>query len=278
MLTGRYTSTSGRPTNETDFRAQKQPRFQPDNIESNLKLVEAIKEIAARRRCVAAQAALAWVLGQGDHIVAIPYAKQLFNKVSFMKIEALIGFLKEVEKFKACERTCQTTSHGRAESDAEHSWHLAVFLLLLEKEFGEIDFTKTLKMALIHDLPEIYAGDTNPYRGDTGDKEVKEKEAARQLFGSLPEEVSQTLAALFDEYLAQETDEAKFVKAADKLMPLIQNLCTNESHSSYRKLNVRYEEVVAYMDQFFSDGILHRFYQRLLSEAHQKGVFSSPGH
>jgi aryl-alcohol dehydrogenase-like predicted oxidoreductase len=49
-----------------------QPRFQPGNIESNLKLVEAIKEIAARKRCVAAQVALAWVLDQGEHIVAIP--------------------------------------------------------------------------------------------------------------------------------------------------------------------------------------------------------------
>ncbi len=72
MLTGRYASTSDRPTSATDFRAEMQPRFQPGNIESNLKLVEGIKEIAARRGCVAAQVALAWVLGQGDHIVAIP--------------------------------------------------------------------------------------------------------------------------------------------------------------------------------------------------------------
>jgi aryl-alcohol dehydrogenase-like predicted oxidoreductase len=79
MLTGRYTSTSDRPTSETDFRAQMQPRFQPGNIESNLKLVEAIKEIAARRRCVAAQVALAWVLGQGNHIVAIPGTTKIAN-------------------------------------------------------------------------------------------------------------------------------------------------------------------------------------------------------
>jgi aryl-alcohol dehydrogenase-like predicted oxidoreductase len=79
MLTGRYTSTNDRPTSETDFRAQMQPRFQPGNIESNLKLVEAIKEIAARRRCVAAQVALAWVLGQGNHIVAIPGTTKIAN-------------------------------------------------------------------------------------------------------------------------------------------------------------------------------------------------------
>ena len=82
MLTGRYGSASERPTAETDFRAQMQPRFQPGNIEANLKLVEAIKEIAARKGCVAAQVALAWVLGRGDHVVAIPGTTKLANLAS----------------------------------------------------------------------------------------------------------------------------------------------------------------------------------------------------
>ena len=79
MLTGRYASTSDRPTGETDFRAEMQPRFQPGNFESNLELVEGIKEIADRRGCVAAQVALAWVLSQGDHIVAIFGTTKLVN-------------------------------------------------------------------------------------------------------------------------------------------------------------------------------------------------------
>jgi aryl-alcohol dehydrogenase-like predicted oxidoreductase len=82
MLTGRYSAPGERPTGETDFRAQMQPRFQPGNIESNLKLVEAIKEIAARKGCVAAQVALAWVLGRGDHVVAIPGTTKLANLAS----------------------------------------------------------------------------------------------------------------------------------------------------------------------------------------------------
>jgi aryl-alcohol dehydrogenase-like predicted oxidoreductase len=79
ILTGRYNSANDRPTGETDYRALMQPRFQPGNIESNLKLVEAIKEIAAQQQCVAAQVALAWVLGQGDHVVAIPGTTRLAN-------------------------------------------------------------------------------------------------------------------------------------------------------------------------------------------------------
>ncbi len=79
MLTGRYASAGDRPTSETDFRAQMQPRFQPENFESNLKLVEVIKEIAAQMECAPAQVALAWVLAQGDHVVAIPGTTRLAN-------------------------------------------------------------------------------------------------------------------------------------------------------------------------------------------------------
>jgi aryl-alcohol dehydrogenase-like predicted oxidoreductase len=77
MLTGRYASKSDRPTGETDFRARMQPRFEPGNFESNLELVEAIQEIAAQRGWAAAQVALAWVLEQGDHVVAIPGTTRL---------------------------------------------------------------------------------------------------------------------------------------------------------------------------------------------------------
>jgi aryl-alcohol dehydrogenase-like predicted oxidoreductase len=79
MLTGRFASPSDRPTDEHDFRAQMQPRFQPGNIESNLKLVEVIKGIAAQKGCLAAQVSLAWVLDKGDHVVAIPGTTKLAN-------------------------------------------------------------------------------------------------------------------------------------------------------------------------------------------------------
>lgn len=190
-----------------------------------------------------------------------------------MDIQSIIDFLKEIEKFKTCERECHTTRTGRAESDAEHSWHLAIFLILLEREFENVDFSKLLKLALIHDLPEIYAGDANPYRGDTTNKEAHEKKAAKKLFSILPEQLAKQLESLFDEYIKQESLESQIVKSADKLMPLIQNLCTNDQHSSYRKLKVEYTEVVAYMEKYFSGGVLENFYGRLLSESQKNGVF-----
>jgi aryl-alcohol dehydrogenase-like predicted oxidoreductase len=79
ILTGRYASADDRPMSDADFRTGMQPRFQPGNIESNLKLVEKIKEIAARKKSLTAQVALAWVLAQGNHIVTIPCTTKIAN-------------------------------------------------------------------------------------------------------------------------------------------------------------------------------------------------------
>ena len=191
-----------------------------------------------------------------------------------MNNKAVVDFLKEIEKFKTCERTCRTTDTTRAESDAEHSWHLATFLLLLEDELPEADFPKVLKLALIHDLPEIYAGDTNPYRSDLTNKEANEKAAADKLFNMLPSTPKLKFKQLFEEYLNQTTIEARLVKSADKLMPLIQNLCTNNEYSSYRKLEVDYQEAKEYLDKYFqTGGVLKQMYENLLQEAKAKGVF-----
>lgn len=79
MLTGRFASTGDLHGGGNDYRAQMQPRFRSGNLESNLKLVEAIKEIAARKGCVPAHVALAWVLDRGEHIVAIPGTTKIAN-------------------------------------------------------------------------------------------------------------------------------------------------------------------------------------------------------
>ncbi len=79
MLTGRYASSGDRPSDDSDFRAHMQPRFSAENFESNLALVEVIRQIAAQMQCAPAQVALAWVLGQGDHVVAIPGTTRLAN-------------------------------------------------------------------------------------------------------------------------------------------------------------------------------------------------------
>jgi hypothetical protein len=100
MLTGRYVLDCDRPTGGNDYRAMMQPRFQSGNIESNLMLVDTVREIAARRGCAAAQVALAWVLGHGDHVVAIPGTTRLSH------LETNLGAL-----------DCQLTDEDRASLD-----------------------------------------------------------------------------------------------------------------------------------------------------------------
>ncbi len=97
MLTGRYSASEDRPTGANDFRAHMQPRFQPDNFESNLALVEVVTRLAAQRQCTPAQLALAWVLDQGEQVVAIPGTTRLAN------LEANLGAL-----------DCQLTEEDRA--------------------------------------------------------------------------------------------------------------------------------------------------------------------
>ena len=98
--------------------------------------------------------------------------------------------------------------------------------------------------------------------------------SADKLFNMLPSTLQHKFTELFEEYLNQTTIEARLVKSADKLMPLIQNLCTNNEYSSYRKLEVDYQEAKDYLDKYFkTDGILKQMYETLLQEAKVKGVF-----
>ena len=79
------------------------------------------------------------------------------------RLNKQIEFLKEIEKFKSIERFIYLNS-GRRETDPEHSWHMAMFLLVLERDLPKnLNLTKMLKMALMHDLVEIYSGDVSAF-------------------------------------------------------------------------------------------------------------------
>lgn len=192
-----------------------------------------------------------------------------------MSFKDILPFAMELEKFKTCLRTCKTSVPGRGESDAEHSWHLATVVMLLEDDFPELNFLKVLKLALVHDLPEIYAGDTNPYRDNVEDKAEKEYQSAQQLYALLPDKHNHKMWQLFEEYENQTSEEARLVKRIDKLMPLIQNLCTNSDYSSYRALNVDKEEAKTYLTPYFpQDSKEYELFELLFDKADEAGVFS----
>lgn len=136
-----------------------------------------------------------------------------------------MDFALEIDKEKNIFRQTHLSGHGRNENDAEHAWHMAIMAYLL-KEYSneEIDIARTMIMCLIHDIVEIDAGDTYAY-DEEGKKTQKEREerAKARIFSLLPEDQSQELMAIFDEFEAYETPEAKFAHVMDNLQPLMLN-------------------------------------------------------
>jgi putative hydrolase of HD superfamily len=136
-----------------------------------------------------------------------------------------IEFIVEIDKLKNIERRTKLIHGSRMENDAEHSWHLAMMAIILHSHANEdVDLLKVIKMLLIHDIVEIDAGDTFAY--DTAghdDKFEREMQAARRIYGILPDDQARELMDLWLEFEQQETPEAKFALALDRLQPIIHN-------------------------------------------------------
>jgi Predicted hydrolases of HD superfamily len=139
-----------------------------------------------------------------------------------------IEFILEVDRLKEVYRQSYLLYSDRHENSAEHSWHLAVAALLLAEHADEpIDTARVIRMALVHDLVEIDAGDTFIY--DTAgnlEKAAKEEKAADRIFGLLPSGQRDEWRALWNEFEQRETAEAKFANALDRLLPVLHNYFT----------------------------------------------------
>lgn len=145
------------------------------------------------------------------------------------RLRQQINFVMEIDKLKHIYRQNLVADGSRRENDVEHSWHLAVMALLLQEYTVEpVDITKVMKMVLLHDLVEIDAGDTFCYDSQAGlDKREREEAAADRLYGLLPPDQEEELRALWEEFEARETPEAKFAACLDRLQPLLINYHTN---------------------------------------------------
>lgn len=141
------------------------------------------------------------------------------------KLEQQIRFLLELDKQKEIRRQTYLADGSRREGDAEHAWHLAVMAFLLADYANEkIDVLKTIKMVLLHDVIEIDAGDTYAYDTEGNKtKRLREEKAADRIYGMLPEEQKREYRALWEEFEAMETPEAKFANTLDKVQPVLLN-------------------------------------------------------
>lgn len=139
-----------------------------------------------------------------------------------------LGFLLELDKAKAVLRRSYVTDGSRHENDAEHMWHLALFVLVLAEHAAEpVDVAKVLKMVLVHDIVEIDAGDVFVYdEGARAGKAAAEEAAADRLYALLPPDQGDELRSLWEEFEAGATPEARFAAAVDRLQPLLLNVAT----------------------------------------------------
>ena len=141
------------------------------------------------------------------------------------RLKKQLAFALEIDKEKNIFRQTHLSGHGRRENDAEHAWHMAIMAYLL-KEYAneEVDIAKVMLMCLIHDVVEIDAGDTYAYDKEAQKTQKAREEAAKErIYSLLPEDQKKEFTAIFDEFEAYESAEAKFAHALDNLQPLILN-------------------------------------------------------
>ena len=184
-----------------------------------------------------------------------------------------IAFIKEIDKVKYIQRKTKLFNSDRCENDAEHSWHLALMAIVLAEHSNEpIDVLKVVKMVLIHDIVEIDAGDIFLYDSQLNhDNTDEERLAANRIFGLLPEKQAQDFIAIWEEFEAGETNEAKFARSMDRLEPLLQN--TSNNGGTWKEFDVPYSKVYE-KKSIMKEGsqTIWNYAEGLINESVAKGI------
>jgi 5'-deoxynucleotidase YfbR-like HD superfamily hydrolase len=145
------------------------------------------------------------------------------------ELAGLLDFLRAAERLKTVTRSGYTSA-GDRESVAEHTWRLSLMALLLAPEFPEVDFARLVKICLVHDLGEAIGGDVpapeqarRRAAGVSLGKAADERRDLVTLLQPLPTSLRDEITALWDEYEAAQSPEARLAKALDKLETILQH-------------------------------------------------------
>jgi putative hydrolase of HD superfamily len=147
-----------------------------------------------------------------------------------LRLEAQFAFLNEADRLKSVLRATSLCDGSRRENSGEHSWHLALYALVLADQAAlGVDISRVIKMLLIHDLVEIDVGDVpihsaNGQAHGSTDVQAAEAVAADRIFGLLPADLGMTFRALWDEFESALTPDAIFAKSLDRVQPVMANL------------------------------------------------------
>jgi putative hydrolase of HD superfamily len=141
-------------------------------------------------------------------------------------VSSLLSFLRRAEALKNETRTAWT-SRGREESVAAHTWRLCLWATVLadyfEDRFDDFDAARLLKMCVVHDLGEAIGGDISAIEQPEDGKAEAERADLLALLDDLPAGSREDIVALWDEYEAAATPEARVAKALDKLETILQH-------------------------------------------------------
>ncbi len=189
------------------------------------------------------------------------------------RLDRQLRFILELDRLKGVGRQSYVLGGVRKENSAEHSWHVALMVLVLaEYADAPLDRFRVVQMLLVHDIVEIEAGDTYIY-DESGNQSKAEREqaAATRLFGLLPPDQSAQFRVLWEEYETGETAEARFAGSLDRLMPLLHNVAT--AGRSWREHGVTAEQVRARIQPSIQMGCrrLWEYAAAAVTEADRRG-------
>jgi putative hydrolase of HD superfamily len=141
------------------------------------------------------------------------------------RLDAQLAFLLEADRLKSVLRATPLADGSRRENSGEHSWHLALFALVLADHAAPgVRLDRVLAMLLLHDLVEIDAGDVPIHAaGDPVARAAVEAAAADRIFGLLPPDQTTAFRALWDEFEAGVTADAIHARSLDRLQPVLLN-------------------------------------------------------
>ncbi|MCO5397581.1 HD domain-containing protein [Ralstonia soli] len=143
-------------------------------------------------------------------------------------LQRQLAFLREIDRLKTVIRKSPLIDQSRRENSAEHSWHLAMYALVLsEHAAAPVDVLRVVKMLLIHDIVEIDAGDVPFHEPSThAGQAEREQLAAERIFALLPDAQAAELRSLWFEFEAGDSNDARFAKALDRFQPMVHNAAT----------------------------------------------------
>jgi putative hydrolase of HD superfamily len=148
------------------------------------------------------------------------------------RLAAQMAFLAEADRLKSVLRATTLCDGSRRENSGEHSWHLTLYAIVLADQApAGVSIDRVVRMLILHDLVEIDVGDVPIHSANGaahGSAAVKAAEAAAadRIFGLLPDDLRDDLRALWEEFEAAATPDARFARALDRVQPVMQNIAS----------------------------------------------------